>query len=438
MLSISFYGLYCNGDVLSKVLDAEKPGHMPHAGFNKIFEYVIIYPDKFYHAGDQRHMHIALNAHLLYFGQSYRAAGISRYIAGLIQSLQATAQGHHYSIFLGNQRPPVDFFYAAGFCPIPSRLPTHRPLVRIFWEQCLQPMALARYRPDLLHSLAFVSPLAWRGPTVVTIYDLSFLLYPERFHQANRLYLAIMTRNSARRARRVAAISQSTKADVIRLLGVPPERIAVVPPSLEPQFRPQDPASVAAFRQRYGLPNSFILYLGTLEPRKNLLTLLKAYAILKKRCQKSNKPGPSLILAGGKGWGYKQIFRAIEELGLAQEILLPGFIPFSELPLWYAAADLFVYPSLYEGFGLPVLEALACGTPVVCSRASSLPEAAGDAALLVDPQDVTALAEAMERLLQDDRLRSDLREKGLTHAARFSQKAMGQRMIQVYEEALQG
>lgn len=383
-------------------------------------------------------MHIALNAHLLYFGQSYRAAGISRYIAGLIQSLQATAQGHRYSIFLGNQKPPPGFFYAAGFHPLPSRLPTHRPLVRILWEQCFQPMALARCRPHLLHSLAFVSPMAWRGPTVVTIYDLSFLLYPERFNRANRLYLAIMTRISAQRARRVVAISQSTKADVIHLLGVPSGRIVVIPPSLEPQFRPQDSALVAEFRQRRGLPEHFILNLGTLEPRKNLTTLLKAYTVLKRRAANSAKHQPFLVLAGGKGWGYQQIFRAIEELGLVQDILLPGFIPFSELPLWYAAADLFVYPSLYEGFGLPVLEALACGTPVVCSRASSLPEAAGDAASLVDPQDATALAEAMERLLQDERLRSDLREKGLAHAARFSQKEMGQRMIQVYEEALQG
>jgi len=382
-------------------------------------------------------MHIALNAHLLYFGQSYRAAGISRYIAGLLQSLQATAQGHRYSIFLGNQRPPAGFFYATGFNPMPSRLPTHRPLVRIFWEQCLQPLTLARCRPDLLHSLAFVSPLAWRGPTVVTIYDLSFLLYPERFNPTNRLYLATMTRIAVRRARRVAAISQSTKADVVRLLGVPSERIAVIPPSLEPQFRPQNPALVAEFRQRRSLPDSFILYLGTLEPRKNLITLLKAYAALKRRLPKDNKPGPFLILAGGKGWGYQQIFHTIEELGLTRDILLPGFVPFSELPLWYAAADLFVYPSLYEGFGLPVLEALACGTPVVCSQAASLPEAAGNAALLVDPHDVAALTEAMERLLQDDILRSNLREKGLAHAARFSQREIGQRMIQVYEEALQ-
>ncbi len=375
-------------------------------------------------------MHIALNAHLLYFGESYRAAGISRYISGLIQGLQAVDGQNRYTVLLGNQPPPAGFFHAPGFRAAPTRLPTHRPPVRILWEQLVQPWVLAGQRPDLLPSLAFVSPLAWWGPSVVTIYDLSFLLYPERFQAANRLYLSTLTRLSARRARRVVAISQSTRADVVRLLGLPAERVSVVPPALEPQFRPQSPAAVADFRRQHDLPDAFILYLGTLEPRKNLTILLAALA-------DGQLADHRLVIAGGKGWFYQTIFEAVQRLGLQERVTFAGFVPFVDLPLWYAAADLFVYPSLYEGFGLPVLEALACGTPVVCSNVSSLPEAAGDAALLVDPTDPAALAAAMHRLLADNSLRRDLQGRGLAHAARFSPAEMGRRMMDVYTSTLE-
>jgi glycosyltransferase involved in cell wall biosynthesis len=375
-------------------------------------------------------MRIALNAQLLYFGESYRAAGISRYIAGLLQGVQASTGPDRFTAFTGNQAPPEGFWHAAGFRSQAARLPTDRPLVRILWEQIVQPWALAGCHAELLHSLAFVSPLAWRGPTVVTIYDLSFLRYPERFNAANRLYLTAMTGRSARQARRVVAISQSTKDDVVRLLGVPADRVDVVRPSLESRFQPPAAAAVAAFRAQRGLPERFILFTGTLEPRKNLGTLLEAYAA-------SVPPVGDLplVIAGGKGWFYRTIFETVQRLGLEKRVLFPGFVSSAELPLWYGAADLFVYPSVYEGFGLPVLEALACGTPVVCSNTSSLPEAAGDAALLVDPADPAALAAGISRLLTDESLRREMRQRGLAHAAAFSQAEMGRRMLDVYHKA---
>jgi glycosyltransferase involved in cell wall biosynthesis len=178
------------------------------------------------------------------------------------------------------------------------------------------------------------------------------------------------------------------------------------------------------------LPQRFVLYVGTLEPRKNLGTLIRAFAQVHRQ-----DSSLKLALAGGKGWGYDAIFQAVRESGLAGEVLFPGFVPPDELPLWYGAAAAFAYPSLYEGFGLPVLEALACGAPVVTSDGSSLPEAAGDAALQVDATDVDALAGALGRLLTDAALRADLRQRGLTHAARFTAERMGREMVRVYEQA---
>jgi glycosyltransferase involved in cell wall biosynthesis len=376
-------------------------------------------------------MQLALSAHLLDFGGSYRAAGISRYIAGLLRGLQQVDLVNGYTVYVGKTPLPAGLFHAGNFRVAQSRIDTRRPPVRIVWEQVALPLLLAARRPTLLHSQAFVSPLLWPGASVVTVYDLSFLTTPERFHTANRLYLSNLTRVSARRARRVVAISESTRADAIRLLGIDPGQVDVVCPSLDESIRPPDPADLAAFVRRKGLPERFVLYVGTLEPRKNLGTLIRAFARVHLQ-----DPGLRLVLAGGKGWGYEQVFTAVRESNLSGEVLFPGYVPPEELPLWYGAAAAFAYPSLYEGFGLPVLEALACGAPVVTSNGSSLPEAAGDAALQVDATDAEALAEALVRLLSDGPLRAELRQRGLTHAARFTSERMGREMVRVYERAV--
>jgi len=380
-------------------------------------------------------MRIALNAHLLSFAATYRGAGISRSIANLLRGLQAVDAQNEYTVFLGTRQVPVGFLTAPNFHPALSLLPTAWPPARILWEQVVQPIELARRRSHLLHALAYVLPLAWSGPSVVTVYDLSFWRTPERFPAAQRLYLSTLTSLSVRRAARVIAISASTKRDVVELLGVPAERVRVVHLAIEEEFRPvTDTAALADLRRRRGLPEHMILYVGTLEPRKNLVTLLEAYA----RCRDEASPGsplPPLVLAGGKGWGYEAIFAAVERLGLGEAVLFPGFVPHGELPLWYSAADVFVYPSLYEGFGLPVLEALACGTPVITSNVSSLPEVAGEAGLLVDPTDAVALAEALCRVWGDADLRQEMRTRGLAQAARFSLTALGRQTLAVYQEA---
>ena len=384
-------------------------------------------------------MHIGLNAHLLSLTETYRGAGINWYIRNLLTHLPRVDCDNRYTAFIGDGR-----FTSPGLALKLSRLPTSRPVVRIFWEQVVQPFALQKERIDLLHALAFVTPLLSPCPAVVTIYDLSFLLYPERFKRFKRFYLGFFPRLSARRARRIIAISESTKRDVVRLLGVPPEKVEVVYCGIDEAFRPLAEDQVAAFRSKRGLPERFILFVGTIEPRKNLTTLLEAYAVFRRDVRdqeignrKSKIENLHLVIGGAKGWFYQDVFARVEELGLEGQVMFPGYIPVSELPLWYNAAELFVYPSLYEGFGLPPLEAMACGTPVVAANTSSLPEVVGEAGLTVDPWDVEGLAEAMRRALDDEALRQEMRERGLQRAKGFSWTKTAQETVQVYRRAME-
>ncbi len=375
--------------------------------------------------------HIGLNAHLLSLEGSYRGAGAHAYIHHLLDHLPSVDPSLRYTAFLGERR--YQSLSPALHLQV-SWLPTVHPPVRILWEQFVQPWALWRRGIDLLHAMAFVGPLASPCPLVVTILDLSFLRYPQAFRPGNRFYLRLFTRVSARRARRVIAISKHTKADITRWLGVPPERIEVVYCGVEGRFHPLPIEEVSAFRREKGLPEQFLLYVGTLEPRKNLSLLLRAYA----RLRAAGGNPPPLILAGARGWRCEGLFSQVEELGLRGSVHFPGYISPEELPLWYNAAACFVYPSLYEGFGLPPLEAMACGTPVLSSHAASLPEVVGDAGLLLDPLDEDAWAQELARLLSRPNLQSELAERGLDRARRFHWGRAAEETVHVYRCALAG
>jgi glycosyltransferase involved in cell wall biosynthesis len=378
-------------------------------------------------------MRIALNAQLLSFSSSYRQAGISRLIHATIQGLQAVDAENEYIVFVGERGIPDGYLAGDRWRASVPRLPTTNRVLRILWEQTVLPWSLVRVGADMLHAMAFVGPLVCPRPMVVTVYDLSFLLFPEVFNRLNRLYLSNMAPASVRKARRVIAISESTKRDLVRLTGVSAERVDVVYPGLEPSIgRVDDAATLTAFRQRHNLPDHFVLFVGTLEPRKNAAALVRAYS----RLRKSGAISQALVLAGGKGWRYESVFAAIEESGVERDIILPGYVSHEELSLWYSAADLFVYPSLYEGFGLPVLEAMACGAPVITSTASSLPEVAGEAGVLVDPNDIGALTDAMARVLASESTRADMSERGMARAATFTGERMARSTRDVYSRAL--
>lgn len=371
---------------------------------------------------------IGLNAHLLSLSQSYRSAGISWYIYNLLTQLTRVEPAYQYTAFAGDRTFESQHNLAVQL----SRWPTHKPLVRIAWEQAVLPLALKQAKVDLLHALAFVAPLAAPCRFVTTIYDLSFVRYPEAFKPFNRWYLNTFTRLSSRKADAIITISESTRRDVIRFFGISPSKVHTIYCGVDGTFKPLPQADVDAFRAERGLPDRFIFRLGTIEPRKNVEGVIRAYA----EWYAADKSAPPLVIAGGKGWYYRQAFQLVEDLGLTEKISFPGYLPQEELPLWYNAADMLVYPSHFEGFGLPVLEAMACGTPVITSNVSSLPEVAGDAAIMVDPKDIAALSRAMRDVFLDRERAEAMRQAGLIRAAQFSWRKAARQTVQVYQQIL--
>lgn len=370
--------------------------------------------------------HIALNAHLLSREASYRSAGIHGYLFNTLAHLPRVAPDLAYTLFVGSGQPPEQSTWVVRR----SRLPTRNPWVRIIWEQCIAPLELGQIHPDLVHGMAFSVPFLWNGLSVVTIFDLSFIRYPARLSASRRLYLHTVTRASAHRARRVVAISQSSKAEICTLLGIPETRVDVALPGVSPDFRPVPADQVVRFRVSRHLAERFILYVGTVEPRKNLDTLLRAYAVLPERKQ------IKMVLAGGIGWRGERVLKLVEELGLGQDVLMPGYVHTEELPLWYSAAELFVYPSVYEGFGMPVLEAMACGTPVMASDTSSLPEVIGPVGILLPPTNVEVWTKMLTKLLSDQDLRIELSARGRKRAGHFTWENTARETVASYYKAL--
>jgi glycosyltransferase involved in cell wall biosynthesis len=377
-----------------------------------------------------------INAQLLYLSGSYRAAGINRYIHQLLAHLRPLAGAESELVaFTGRWKLPPDLEPTTHFRVRQTSLPTWKPSARIAWEQLLQPPSVAREKLGLLHSMSYVQPLVCPAKSVVTMLDLTFMRMPQSFNRWNRLYLSAMSAISARLCDRIIAISESTRQDVIRFLRVPPEKVEVIHCGVDAPFRPiEDPGVLTRFRQERGVPERFALYLGTLEPRKNVERLIEAYGRLRLAGEIPHK----LVLGGARGWLYEKIFARVDQLGLSDDVLFTSYIPYDELALWYNCADCFIYPSLYEGFGLPPLEAMACGTPVVTSSISSLPEVVGAAALTVDPLDVNALAAAIAAVLSDSSLRQRLMTDGPKQAARFSWGNAAARTLACYRGVLNG
>jgi len=377
-----------------------------------------------------RAMHtIGLNAHLLTAQAGYRSAGINGYIYNLLQALPQVDPSFQYIVWTGRHaQPPAE----PRLTVRRSSWGTEKPLRRILWEQVIQPFAAWRSSPDLLHALAFVSPVLSRIPSVVTVYDLSFVHYPDRLPAARRHYLQLLTKRSCLHARRVIAISHSTAHDLVETFHIPANKIDIAPPGVGPQFRPAMSFDTEAFRHRHSLPERFLLFLGTLEPRKNLPVLLRAYA----RLPIQDRTQVHLVLAGGKGGMYDEVFRTIEEQGIADTVHLPGYVDANDLPLWYNAADALVYPSIFEGFGLPVIEAMACGTPVLVSNVSSLPEAAGDTGYCLPPDDVEAWTSALAHVIHNAAWREEAGHRAMQHAAQFSWHATAVQTVASYQKAL--
>jgi len=267
-------------------------------------------------------------------------------------------------------------------------------------------------------------------PTVLTVHDLIFHLFPEHHKPLNYWYLNLALPLYCRRATAIIAVSEATRRDLVRCWGLDPARITVVHEAADPRFRPAPPEAIAEVRRRYGLPPRFLVTVGVIEPRKNLTRLLDALAILRRA------DDVHLVIVGGKGWLTTEFFRKLESFAHRQAVTLTGYVPDEDLPAVYSAAMLCVQPSLYEGFGLPLLEAMVCGVPVVCSRASSFPEIGGDAARYFEPTNAEDIAEAIRSVWRDEALRVEMQARGLAQAARFSWARAARETMAVYKRVL--
>jgi glycosyltransferase involved in cell wall biosynthesis len=298
------------------------------------------------------------------------------------------------------------------------------------WEQLALAIELAPLAVDLYHQPDFIPPLRRRFPAVITVHDLAFMRMPDLLTPESRRYYGRVGA-AARSAERTIAVSQQTRRDLIELAGAPAERIEVVYEAAGADFRPQPPEALAALRRRLGLAEEYFLFVGTREPRKNLGRLLAAFARL------AAAPGaPQLAIAGRAGWLDGDLAGQAASLGLADRVRWLDGVTRAELPALYGGALALVLPSLYEGFGLPLLEAMACGTPVVCSDAGALPEIAGGAADLFDPSDVGAIASALERIWREPGRREELRQRGRERAAAFSWRRAAAETLDVYRRAV--
>jgi glycosyltransferase involved in cell wall biosynthesis len=304
-------------------------------------------------------------------------------------------------------------------------------------QQWVVPAHLHRAQAALYHSPYYLMPYLPGVPAVLTCYDMIPLLYPAYFTPVQRLIYRLAHSLAFRAVAVILAVSQSTKADIVRHFGLDPRRIVVTPPAADVHFCPQPAGRVAAVRRKYALPPAYVLYLGSNKPHKNLVRLINSKSqTLAPAVTSAGVANFKLVIAGHWEERYGEAKRRVEELGLGEEVIFVGAVDEEDLPALYSGAALFVFPSEYEGFGLPALEAMACGSPVVCSNTSSLPEVAGEAALLVDPTDVDALAAATGRVLADVGLRQAMREKGLAQAARFSWERTARETLAVYESVL--
>lgn len=372
-------------------------------------------------------------------GIDYTAAlkqggGIGRYTRGLITALARLDTHTRYTLLTTRDAPRVglDVFQSHPNFGT-RRYPLTERWMTIGWHRLNLPVPVEWFcgPVDLFHSPNFILPPTRRAKTLLTVHDLSFIRHPQGAVDKLRRWLENVVPRSLARADHVLADSHSTKVDLLDIYGVPAKKISVVGAGVEARFRPVTNLETRqAVRQKYKLPPRFILGLGTLEPRKNFTGLIRAFE------QSAVRKTHHLVIAGGKGWLYNDIFAAAEQSAAAERIHFAGFVADDDLPALYSLADVFAYPSHYEGFGIPVVEAMACGTPVVCANNSSLPEVAGSAAVLVSADDTPALAAALQQLAVDRSLREKSVSAGFEQVKIFNWPAAAQRLLNVYQTFL--
>lgn len=370
-------------------------------------------------------MHLAIDAHMV----GERETGNETYIINLIQGLLRQFPEHNYHLFTCHKADLTRHLPANSGAKLVDVPPN--PLIRIPF---VIPRALQKNQAQLLH-VTYIAPPSLPCPVVVTIHDISYSLFPEFFSLRDRLILSMLVPLTARRATAIIASSKKTRDDLITRYGISQQKITVTHLSFNKRFQTLNKAEAEEFVAiHYNIRQDFILTLGNLQPRKNLPRLIEAYARLK-RAKKLNL---LLVIAGQAQWRESEIYQTIKDAGVEQEVIFTGYIPHEHLPWLYNAASFFVYPSLYEGFGLPPLEAMACGTPVICANTGALPEVVGKAALTFNPYNLDDMTQKIFIMASSDELRSTLGLKGLQQAQQFSWDKTARETMALYQEIING
>jgi len=376
-------------------------------------------------AGDLR---IAIDAHSVGTG----LGGNESYATNLIETLAEIDTVNDYTLFVTRPTAVERFSNRWPNFSVRATLP-HTPLIRIPLTLSAE---LRRHPVDVLH-VQFTAPPFSPCPVVVSIHDLSFEHLPQTFKWRSRKQLRITVRRSARQAAQVIALSEHARNDLIATYGLQPEKVRVVPLAAPAHFAPvTDEEEIQRVRQTYGIKGDYILSVGAIQPRKNLGRLVAAYARLRGVGPRGKLP--QLVLVGKCAWLYDDTLRTIKELEVSEAVILTGYVPESDLPALYSGALCFVYPSYFEGFGLPPLEAMKCGAPVIVGNQTSLPEVVGDAGIMFDPFDVDDMAAKIEEVISDSNLRANLRVKGLNRAKLFDWRETARQTLAIYEQAAGG
>lgn len=364
-----------------------------------------------------------------------QSGGIGRFVRDLVQALADLDAENQYVLLHARRKGgqevkvPSGANFSTRALPVPERWSTilwHRAHLRLPAEVFTGPV-------DVFHAPDFMLPPVRRARTLVTVHDLAFLLRPESAHEGLRLFLEQVVPRSVARADYVLTDSENTRNDVICLMDAPPERVFVIPGGVAATFRPAAEETIEAVCRARGITRPYVLSAGTIQPRKNYPTLIEAYDRMRVRTRCPHQ----LVIAGGEGWLTEATFERAARSAFHEDIHFAGFVPDEELVALYSGANVFAYPSYYEGSGLPIWEAMACGAPVVCSNTSCLPDCAGDAALLVSPDDPEGLSELLEAVCSDPALAADLRRKGTERALSFQWSHSAQRLLDLYRQLAQ-
>ncbi|HKR15344.1 MAG TPA: glycosyltransferase family 1 protein [Pyrinomonadaceae bacterium] len=369
-------------------------------------------------------MRIAIDAHSV----GAKLGGNESYAVNLIEALAQIDEVNDYTLYVTTAAAHDRFHQRWPNFKVRTTLP-HTPLIRIPLTLSAE---LRKHPVDVLH-VQFTAPPFCPCPVVVSIHDLSFEHLPHTFHRRSRTQLRLTVRHSAKRAAKILTLSEHTRRDVVDTYGIDPARITAIPLAAPRHFSPvEDDRELQRVRHTYGIVGPYILSVGSIQPRKNLPRLINAYASLRGKYVAAELP--KLVLVGKCAWLYDETMRVLTQTGLQESVILTGYVPESDLPALYSDALCFVYPSYFEGFGLPPLEAMKCGAPVIVGNQTSLPEVVGDAALTVDPYDVASIAAAIETLMNDSDLRLELSVKGRSRAETFDWRDTARRTLQIYEQ----